>query len=407
MKNYIFLNTSIAGVGGAELYISHKCEHLKHLGYDVYVFSFERGNIAIKNLLQFEKFVLPELKVPFRRSNAYIRRKILSVFCNLDLKGQIIIESNIDNLNTWGEFIAKSIKAYHICYLLPETNMVCTADIPFYKFKYVHHQLFGILDSSISKLFHDGKQYPSTHLPAVGCNTGTVSEQSVLEIPELQHAEYTILSLGRLNKPYILPMLDGVKDFIQIHTDSRVNLLIVGGYLTPEVKDKINVLKSCSNISVFMLGEQNPIPQNLFRESDVAIATAGSARVCSRQGLPTIIIDANDLKGIGVYNYTTSNTIFRKNEPLIAVLQLLEEVLVKKLYPKTEPKHEASEINYTYHDALLNIPSSFDYYDVSYKPDCFLSGVIKFAINLLGVSIYYKLIGYIKKLTNRFLYYYN
>ena len=33
MKNYIFLNSTIANIGGAEVYISHKCDHLKTLGY--------------------------------------------------------------------------------------------------------------------------------------------------------------------------------------------------------------------------------------------------------------------------------------------------------------------------------------------------------------------------------------
>ena len=154
MKNYIFLNSTIANIGGAEVYISHKCDHLKTLGYKVFVFSFERGNVVLKNLKVYDAYVLPELKVMFRRSNAKIRRTVLEAFMSLHLEGDVIIESNIDNLNLWGEYIAKKIGAYHICFLLPEKNIMAAADVPFYEFKYKREQLYGIKGRLITDFFN-------------------------------------------------------------------------------------------------------------------------------------------------------------------------------------------------------------------------------------------------------------
>lgn len=400
MKNYIFLNTTIANIGGAELYISHKCDHLKELGYNVYVFTFERGNVVINNLKVYEKYVLPELKILFRRSNAMIRRKVLNVFRNLNLDGETIIESNIDNLNVWGEYIAKEIDAYHICYLLPENNTAREKERDFYRYKYEQHVLFGITPHSIKDMMKDGQDYPNSFLPAVGCTADTIDYDSQYEIKGWQDPDYTILTLGRLNKPYIPSMLNSVCDFACEHKDKMVNLLIIGGYMSSDIEKKlIKIQNAAHNLKIYNLGEMSPIPQSLFAIADVAIAVAGCAYVCHGQGLPVITVDANDYKGIGLFKQTTINNTFRREECIVEVKDLLADVLVYKTFTKhkTNVPYTSKQIDYSKHDELLSIPSNIKYFDVSHKADSIVALMVKIAILLLGYERYFKMIDKFKR----------
>ena len=52
---YIFLTSSVVSVGGAQLYISRKVDHLLSLGWEVHVFSVRHGEIVIENLKQYEQ----------------------------------------------------------------------------------------------------------------------------------------------------------------------------------------------------------------------------------------------------------------------------------------------------------------------------------------------------------------
>ena len=405
MKNYIFLNTTIANIGGAELYISHKCTHLKEQGYNVYVFSIEKGNIVINNLKEYEKYVLPELKVSLNLSNPLIRRKVLNAFKKLHLEGDTIIESNSIHFSSWGEYIAKEIGAYHICYILQEINKVTNKTRDFYKFKYEQHSLFSITSQSIADMMNDGHEYPGTFLAAVGCTADTVDYETRFEIKDWRNADYTIMSLGRLNKPYISDMLNSICAFSSEHKNKMVNLIIIGGYMSDDINKQLNVIQSdTSNLKVYNLGEMNPIPHKLFAIADVAVAVAGCAHVCYRQGLPVITVDANDCKGIGLFKHTTMNNMFRKEEPVVDIQDLLTEVLIEKKYGKHEVRAAlmSKQIDYSTHDALLSIPSNLDYFDVSYKADSIMSIVAKTGILLLGYERFFKCLNLIYNMKKHF-----
>ena len=399
MKNYIFLNTTIANIGGAEIYISNKCKHLEELGYNVMVISFEPGKIKLDNLKRFEPLIIPELKLLYRRSNEKVRKKILNVIKSQNLVGQTIIESNIDNLNIWGEYLAKEIGAYHICYLLPEKNHLEKNDYYFYKFKFQQKSLFGIKANTIADMMNDGLNYLETQLSAVGCTNIPISAIEMTELNQIKSADYTILSLGRLNKPYIISMLEGLSAFAKNNQNTKINILIVGGYSTSDVDRKVSEIKNQNrNLDIYECGELYPIPRQIFDISDVAIAVAGCASICNKQGLPTITIDRNDHKGIGIYKRTTDNTTFRTEEPLLNLEDLLYDILIKKTFIKQTPQDSASiNLDYSKHDLLLSIPSKFEYYNVSHRAVSFLDWFIKITIIIVGFNAYNKFVSIIKR----------
>ena len=64
MKKYIFLDTSIVNVGGGQLYVKTKSEYLKSIGYRVYAFSYVKGDVVIKELLEYKPYIITELEIP-------------------------------------------------------------------------------------------------------------------------------------------------------------------------------------------------------------------------------------------------------------------------------------------------------------------------------------------------------
>ncbi len=188
---------------------------------------------------------------------------------------------------------------------------------------------------------------------------------------EIENADYNILSLGRLEKPYVLPNLLETQKFIHQHKDKKFNLIFIGG--EPKGREEeIKIRKTFqndTNITLFFLGYMFPVPANLININDVAIATANSVLAASNEGVPTIVIDIHDNLPIGIYGKTTNTRFSRTSEPPTSLISLLEDVLIQKKFPKTAPivSNEQEEIENAFGEQIefLNLSSNDkSYYDV-------------------------------------------
>ena len=182
-------------------------------------------------------------------------------------------------------------------------------------------------------------------------------------LSDLPQADYTILSLGRLDKPYIPFMVASIKEFSEKYNLNKINLIVIGDSQFRD--DLFEPLNSVSSINVIQLGSMSPIPQNVFTISDVAVATAGCVVLTSKNDVPTIAVDGNDFAAIGVMGYTTSNSLFRNSdEPPIEIKSLLEDILIKKKFPKRGFIIKESEADYSAHQAIIDMDFDGVYYDV-------------------------------------------
>lgn len=360
MKKYFFLTNSIRNIGGSQLYISRKVEYLKKQGWEVEVYYTDYGPIMIDNLKPFLANHLQELAVPLNLVSEKQKKRVLESFTPGE---QTIIESHLVGFSIWGEYIAKYIGAKHIAYFLCERFPVLTSGISdFLKFKLKQNLLYGITSKSIPALFRENFDGTPYGLLAVGCYAGIGGVDS--RIDQLPKADYTILSLGRTDKPYVPNMLLSIKDFAESNKEYRINLIVIGD--SPSSNRILETLASVSNVHVLMMGNLSPLPQNVFTLSDVAIATAGCVKITSENDVPTIVTDGNDCEGIGIYGYTTFNWLFRdEDEPQQKIKDLLEDVLVKKMYPKKGViGNEEQEPDYSAHQAIIDQEFDESYYDV-------------------------------------------
>ena len=72
----------------------------------------------------------------------------------------------------------------------------------------------------------------------------------------------------------------------------------------------LRILEDKKNVICTKLGFKFPIPKSFFRKLDVAIAGAGSATLCCREHVPTIVADAGTTNAAGILGYTVSSSIF-------------------------------------------------------------------------------------------------
>jgi hypothetical protein len=357
-------------MGGEEMYTRNKIISAREHGYFPIVFHSGIGDkIYIEDLKPFEKNAFSEFRYEPSVVPKWKKNKLLSRICKLlvDYDGECIVESHEILVAEWGELIAKRLNARHISYMLLEHNTLMNKSLyDFFKFKYDRRELVGIVNSTIPDMFSNfNKNVIGYSLPAY-C-------QNVLEqIPcpkeyKINDVDYVIGSIGRTNKRYVQPMIDSIIKFTSNHPDERFGILYIGGsmdkYSEKLVKER---LSSITNAELIFTGMLFPLSVEMIKQMDVCIATAGSCSTSENCGIPTISIDGNDSKAIGIFERTTSHSLFRdKSEPKIEIENLLEDILIEKKYPKQD-KLVMMTVNFDSHwEYIKNMERTKVYYDIN------------------------------------------
>lgn len=339
MKSYIILTPEIGNMGGGQMYTNNKVLYLKEHGWDVQVFYFKEGGpIKMPHLKDYDGNVIPEFRCAFyyvpEHRRARIARNIKSIIIGSE---DIVIESQLIDLAFWGEDIASRIGANHIVnYIEEQVPLMDDRKLKFFEYKLTHWQMLNAGEGSQKRVFKDKWKSEYLHYlnPIVyKCSNVVYNvDTDVRIIP----SNYTIMTIGRLDKPYIDEMTDEFVKFASKHKDNTINIIYVGGspdgMKEKQIQDRfLNI----SNVHLYMLGYCFPVPQKLIDAVDVAVASANSILVTSDQDIPTISLDMNDHKAIGVYGYDTENKFKRSDkEPQVNISNLLEDILLYGKYPR-------------------------------------------------------------------------
>ncbi len=336
MKYYVFLTSTIARVGGAQLYIARKCDYLIDKGWSVIICHFNPGDIMIEFNVNIRTELIYELGCsPSLFSIKHINR-ILNRIIKCEVTDNIVIESHSVNLAYWGEILTSKFSTQHLIYLLSENLTVQNqATYDYLNYKYQNNSLFGITPVSLKQIFKSDQEY-WPFLNAIGCTSKNTENTPNKLMNDYKKSDWNILSIGRLEKDYIIPTFKALANYANCHKDKTISLIIVGGsYHKKNRKNAIRIFKDCKNVSVIDIGYVWPIPLSCFNNSDLTIASSGSAIIAESVGSPTIVIDGRDLKPIGIYKKTTDSFVFRKqNEPPILLASLLDDILIVKKFVK-------------------------------------------------------------------------
>ena len=336
MKKYVIL-TGIVGIGGSIIYTRNKKIFLEREGWNVEVFSSEKGNVVFEELKCFEKNYVSELRFPPDLCNEKQRKNIIYMITDKILSGQmfdeIIIESHFIPGALWGEAIAELIHAKHLIYLLNEIFPFLSKEMfDFMDFKHKRRELAGISEKSLELLFKNHK-IPDPHeryfLKAICTNVVEDVENSIID--SIRRSDIVIGSIGRLEKGYVWSLAKNVAVFAQRNQDKIITLILVGGSRFKATDKKLRrIISTGHNIELVVTGFMYPIPRKLFSLVDIFVSGAGSARVSAAEGVLTMTVDVNTGKPIGLLGYDTNNSIYGDKEQTKSIAQMLQDVLIEK-----------------------------------------------------------------------------
>lgn len=305
MKTYIFIIRRICNITGAQQYVYNKKRFLESQGWRVLVFSSIKGSILIEDFEQYKDNIYASLYY----SPSYFRKKDVERTLNsiINKIGSVqadscVIESDSVPRAIWAELIASRLNCCHLLLSVQERHDYDEDVKEFLRFKYARHELAGITCESVNHMLGDNslKQRSDSFFKAY-CNNviqDIEDNYSKLLNPD---SDYTIGSLGRLDKPCTKAILSGLLDYVMYHSDKSFNIVMIGGGLIAGRKSSLRKkLKKCSNVNLVFTGDVYPVPLSFAKKMDVFVSTAGSSYATYGCGIPTVKMNTITGKPIGI-----------------------------------------------------------------------------------------------------------
>lgn len=423
MKNklYIFFVRSIVNIGGAEIYTRNKFIDLKKREYDVLVFSTKRGCCYIEELKQFNGLIFQELaNDPFlytEKQRNKITDFILKKIGDVSLYEEVMIESQTVQLSVWGEIFAKKINASNFCFF-PDDRFAqlfpSTAD--FLKYKLKRKELVGIAPQSLCLLFkgnYDIQEHEKYNLRFYCSNSIEECNDFKLNIPNIENYDIIIGSITRLEKVCTPFIMDNMLEFAKENKDKKILFIFFGGSSKKKLekfyKKKMSKQK---NLDFILSGTMYPIPLQLVKQVDLFIGVSGAVGATTREGIPTMAIELETGKPLGIFKYNTNSNQYKdaNNDYLSPNIKtFLNEVFVQKKYNLDEIKKSlviekyiidfSSHYDFVKESKMKNKIQYYDFstYTISKKWKCLIS----FIYGILGSYILTALMDFYRKLNGR------
>ena len=366
-RKYIFITFSIVEVGGSQIYVDKKKSALESCGWEVYVFSANQGHIIIDGLRDCEKYIDFRYGAPPVSFSKKTRHRIVNnLIDTIGMAEEMIIESHSGIMGMWGELLAEKLHATHLLYSIEEKCTSLNAShLKFLQFKWEQKALAGITPTVLKHFFESQgiiiKEEQSYCLRAYG-NSSLEDVPTAIQMPS---GLETIGLMGRLEKAFMYPTALSIAEYINNRQDRRFNVLVVGGGSKADINKIQSCFKGLTNCNLIMTGHLFPVPDALVSQVSVMVSSSGSCSLSRRVGVPTISIDGNDLKPIGVLGYTTNQILFRKEERPVELADLLDDILEEKIYKKEIKPFEPLKPDYTSHKQFVDgINMNMGSYDI-------------------------------------------
>lgn len=355
MKKYIFLTYTISGYSGNPRYVNNKCRLLKEKGWAVDVFyGYNLYEVDLEHLLSFDgrKYAFHELFFypswfSNRRRNAVVNK----IAEQIGAADHIVIESNGLQLSAWGELIAKKLNAKHIVFITAEKVRINNRDaFEYYYSKLKRGEFFTINIPSVSYFF--SKYKPINQLENYYWSASPGVEVKRVSFPlfdGLPPADFTISHFGR-TKGYIKYMLDEFYDFASNYPSKSFNFFFLGDLSNiSEIKKRL----SLPNVRVTFHPAVEIVPLQFITKSDIIVATAGCAKIASRNGGKVISMDVDNCVPLGLLGYTTTDSNvnsgkYENNRSLSEWLQvvLIDKVVFDKIADPAKPHQFDYQMNF-------------------------------------------------------------
>lgn len=336
MKKYVFLTQSISGITGNQRYVNNKCKLLRENGWEVIVlWDYNISPVQLEHVKCFDSEVYIHHELKFypvwfsERGRNKVLGRLVAVIGDAE---QIVIESNKLELGAWGELLAKKLQCKHINFVTTEKKIIRNKETFDYCYaKLMKNEFFTINEAAVKYLFSNFIEIDNPDNYYWSAMPGVEVEQYAFPIfDNLPKADFTITSFGR-RKGYFPYMLEELELFITQHSDKSFNLFFLGG-ISDEAEIKAALSSKNAHVVIYPK-EVKVVPQQIFMESDIVIASAGCAWLSAMNGGKTISMDVNRNQPLGMLFYTTldTNTYSGKYENNKSLLEWLQTILIDKV----------------------------------------------------------------------------
>ena len=375
-RTYVFLINDIGDVGGGQMTVARKVMHLKERGWRVEVFHFESGKPMLDPLKPYEGnheecLTFRYNSLPQSSRDRYVKRLADKIEGD-----RIVVESFSINTAMWGEALARKLSeradAAHFFYLIVE-NMLPPAGVTreFMLFKREQGLLRGMRANHLHRLI---PEIPEGECYLEALHHGT-SFEDVDDDRLHKHRpddEFRIVTVVRLEKPFVPDMLAAVKRFAHSIDDRKhkVRLIVIGDTRDAGLRRDLRLLMTEEHaLETEWWGFTWPIPIDIIRMSDVFIGNAGSAMDASLAGTASLTIDTDDHKAIGIYGETTQHTTFRgPDEPPLQIEDMLRQLLRQRdlrREAKRNTRPAVMRVDYAPHDLIADTACEPEFFDMT------------------------------------------
>lgn len=416
MKKKYLIFGGIQGIGGFQLYTAARFQHVKHLGFEVFVFSSDgqSDNVKLKELKSDHCFSLSELCIPPYCCRANQRNHLsekVKKMVSYKEDDEIFIEACSLPYALWGEIISKSMKGVCFAYLLSSHTENTPRDIQKYcSFKYDKKLIAGQTNITLPDLFkgfrdiaNDKRGLPASWSSPI-CDSREDCLSYLSSIKEYKTKGYKIVGyFGTLNKPHFIKVCQQIEEYSRSHSENKLLFISVGSSQSGKIeKRQLQVNKNSPNCEVLNIPELYPVPIAIFSLMDVCLASWGSAGTAS-YGCERVIrlMDDVDVVPQGIIGVTLREKPYYKqpigNESLF---EILDNVLFGDNYSgiikipsvyvdKSEERH--NQIDAFLKPFTYNM-KEFEYYDINLiKISSFSKRIISFCCHTIGINATLKL----------------
>jgi len=204
-----------------------------------------------------------------------------------------IIESNDQAMALWAEMLANELKLCHIiCMFTENPRAYSLQETDFYEFKLKRQELYVNSLSNFKSLYHlrGGGDENSYHTFHPLCSNVVDDVECGLAEELKTNTSKKICSIGRLDKPYIIPLAETIKQYTERHKNTEFTVIFVGDSQNRGRIRQIKKIFRSSNCKLLLPGSMYPISRSLIHEVDIFISSSGSAYVTAAEGKTTIRI---------------------------------------------------------------------------------------------------------------------
>lgn len=249
--------------------------------------------------------------------------------------GEGIIESHTLELGIWAEFIASKLNFSHVMYLLAEPQAKNYYFYPGYKFfiyKLNRSEFYGTTSHSLSIIFNKPVQHSLNNFVNIPFDDSELAESCLPELHEIDLNSFVIGTICRLEKSYVIPLIESCISVAKNHPSQKFTLIVGGGSEDPtllhHLEEKYNSISNPTNLTITFTGYITILGKNIFKLLDVFVGQGTAAINAISQKCATLIVEPVNNKCSGIFGLEVNNFGYSETGVLYSIQEKLESLLI-------------------------------------------------------------------------------